>query len=96
MGSDLAADVEPVTPAGQPDIENHDPGALLLEDLETPLTVGGQEHPIALPPQVEVHQVRDVGVVLHHDDRPVFRAHAPSLPPAAPRIAGMGRSFTEP
>ena len=63
----------------QPDVEDDDPGVLLLEDLETLLAVAGQQHPEALAPQVEVDQVGDVRVVLDDDHRPVLRAHAPSL-----------------
>ena len=82
--------------AGQADVEDDDPGVLLLEDLEALFAVAGQQHAEALAPQVEVHQIGDVRVVLDDDHRPVLRAHVPSLASPAPRIAGMAASLTEP
>ena len=88
-GADLAADVEPVACAREADVEDDDPGVRLLEDLEALLAVAGQQHAVALAPQVEVHQVGDVRVVLDDDHRPVLRAHAPSLPSPAPELPRM-------
>ena len=95
-GTDLAADVEPVPCPREPHVEDDDPGVRLLEDLEALLAVDGQQHPVALAPQVEVHQVGDVRVVLDDDNRPVSGAHAPSLPSPAPEMARMCALLTEP
>ena len=95
-GPDVAAHVEPVPGARKADIEDDDAGVLLREDLESFLSVAGQEHAETFPPQVEVHQIGDVRVVLDDDHRPAFRAHVPSLPSPAPRIAGMPDPLTEP
>ena len=74
-GPDLAADVEAVAGARQADVEDDDGGVLPREDLEAPVAVGRQQHAVALAPEVEVHQVGDVRVVLDDDHRPVLGAH---------------------
>ena len=83
----VAADVEAVAGTGQPDIEDDDARVLPREDLQSLLAVVGQQHTEALPAQVEVHQVGDVRIVLDDDHRAALRAHVPSLPSPAPRIA---------
>ena len=94
--ADVAADVEAVAGAGQADVEDHDAGVVLSEERQSLLAVTGQEHPEPFPPQIEVHQVGDMRIVLDDDHRPALRAHVPSLPSPAPRIAGLRHPLTEP
>ena len=91
-----ATHVEPVAGAREADVEDDDTRVFLAEDLEPLLAVAGQEHAKALPPEVEVHQIGDVRIVLDDDHRPDFCAHLPSLPSPAPRIAGIRDPLTEP
>ena len=66
------------------------------EGVQALLPVVGQQHAEALAAQVQVHQVGDVRIVLHHDHRPALRAHVPSLPSPVPEMAPIGNPLTEP
>ena len=81
-----ATDLEPVTLAGEPHIEDHHSGPLPPHELEAGIAVGRDEHTEPVPPQVQIHEVRDIGVVLHDDNGAEVRAHRDSLAPMAPLV----------
>jgi hypothetical protein len=61
---------KPSRRARQADVEDDDPGILLLDQLQALLAVAGQQDAEALAAQVEVDQVGDVRIVLNDDTVP--------------------------
>ena len=58
--------------AGQADVEDRQAGSLPVDGRQPDVAVGRLDDPEPLPAQVQVDQVGDVGVVLHHHDRARF------------------------
>ena len=75
----LAAHVEAVETAGETDIQDHQAWPLALHANESFVAVGGLNHAKALAPQVQIQQIRNVGVVLDHDNGPDIARHASSV-----------------
>src|SRR5438270_1664396 len=77
FGPQAPAHLKPVDGARQAHVEDHQAWVLVPHGVETLLTVVGLDHTKALLAQVELDEVGDVLVVLHHDNRPRgLRAHA--------------------
>ena len=68
VSAELTADVEAVHAAGQADVEDDELRMAITDVFQAPLAVDRLVHPEAGLPQVQVDQIRDVGVVLDEDD----------------------------
>ena len=71
-----AAHLHAVDRARQPDVEDHEHGLLVADELESPLAVGGLDHTEPCVTEIEIEQIGDVRIVFDDDDR-LISCHPP-------------------
>jgi hypothetical protein len=80
------AHVEPVERPGQSHVQHHQHGTFPVDQGQPGFAGVGLQHPEAVTPEVQGHQVRDVVVVLDHHQGVLIGAHGPQ--PATRRAPG--------